>query len=153
MRMRGGSLLLAIAVAACSAQQRTPPTVDEAQAFLAEMTALARAGDFEGLCEVAGDGNCERKLDDAGRDRVPSEAPTVVGARLVPSSTSGDQTSLGGLVLVMCGVDGLGSPYESEMLVFRDPSMTLRAINPVYWHNITVASGGEPITSIPAKSC
>jgi hypothetical protein len=151
MAMRGGIVrvaILAIGVAACSAQpSANPPTLAEAQAFLVEIVALAQRGDFEVLCDMSGDGNCERKLDEAGRDRVPPDGPTIKSVRIVPTTKSGDQTSLGGLVLVMCGIDGLGSPYASEMLVFRDGSATLRAINPIYWGTYTIASGGRTITS------
>ncbi len=138
--------LLAVAVAACSDQQppeADAPTADEAITFLGRLVALAKQGDFEALCAVAGDGNCERKLDDAGRDRVPARPPTVMGFRSLPSTRSGDQTSLGGLVLGLCGIDGLGDRYDSEMLVFRDSDGALRAINPVYWGHTMIAAGGE----------
>lgn len=128
-----------------------PPTVGQASAYLDEIVALARAGDFEALCDLAGDGNCERKLDDAGRDRVPVDPPTISGARLIPDTTSGDLRSLGGIVLVLCGSDAHGEPYESEMLVFRERDR-LRAINPVYWAGIGIAAVGEPVTSIASPS-
>ncbi len=126
--------LLILAVAACSTQaQADPPTSDEAQAFLDELVVLAQQGDFAGLCDLAGDGNCERKLDEAGRDRVPAAAPRVERSELLPTTAAGDQTSVGGRVVVLSGVDALGAPYESEMLVFRDREGTMRAINPAYW--------------------
>lgn len=148
MRARGGFLcvaLLALAVAACSAQPAAgaAPTADEALAFFGRLVALAQKGDFEAFCSVAGDGNCERKLDEAGRDSVPPRPPTVRSIRAVPTTRSGDQTSLGGLVLGMCGTDALGDRYESEMLVFRDGDGTLRAINPVYWGRYTIATRGD----------
>lgn len=148
MGARGGFLhvaVLVLAVAACSAgpSDTRAPTLDEALAFLDRLVALAHQGDLEAFCSIAGDGNCERKLDDAGRDRVPTQPPTVTDVRLVPTTTSGDQTTLGGLVLVMCGRDGLGSRYDSEMLVFRDHDGALRAINPVYWGRDRIATTGE----------
>ncbi len=147
MRACGGFrpvALLALAVVACSAQPPIgAPTVDEALAFLDRLVTLAQKGDFETICSVAGDGNCERKLDEAGRERVPPQPPTVRSIWSVPTTSSGDQTSLGGLVLGMCGIDALGGRYESEMLVFRDGDGTLRAINPVYWGRYTIATRGD----------
>ena len=157
MRVRRASvvwlLFTALAAACGPAAAPGPPTVEQAGAYLAQLVDLARAGDFETLCDMADDGNCERKLDDAGRDRVPIEPPTITGARLVPDTSSGDQRSLGGIVLVLCGIDALGEPYESEMLVFREGER-LRAINPVYWAGNGIAATGEPVTSItPASQC
>jgi len=147
MRTRGGLLgilLVALVIAACNTPKPTsapPPTRDEALSFLAQIVALAQQGDFDALCSMAGDGNCEFKLDDAGRDRVPSAAPTVWSIAGVPTTTNGDQTSLGGIVLGLCGIDALGRGFDSEMLVFRDTDTTMRAINPVYWGQDKVARG------------
>jgi hypothetical protein len=143
-------LPLAIALAAgCGpAVPSGPPTVEQASTYLDEIVALARAGDFQTLCTMTGDGNCARKLDDAGRERVPADPPTIVGARLVPETTSGDQISLGGLVLELCGTDALGEPYESEMLVFREGEH-LRVINPAYWAGAGIAATG--IRSPPSR--
>jgi hypothetical protein len=128
------------------------PTVAEAQGFLARVVSLAQRGDFQGLCAV-GDGNCERSLDLAGRDTVPAEPPAVVGMRVLPTTTNGDQVSIGGLILEICGRDATGKPYHSEMLVFRDGS-ALRAINPVYWGNATIAGGNATAASFAlSASC
>ncbi len=106
----------------------------------------------DALCTVAGDGNCERKLDEVGRDRAPAEPPVVRSSEVVSTTSSSDQASLGGLVLVMCGTDALGSRYESEMLVFRDRDMTLRAINPVYWGGYGIGTGGQTTIRSPAPT-
>ena len=80
-------------------------------------------------------------LEDAGRDAVPPGPPTIVRTGTVPTTSSGDQTSLGGIVFVLCGIDGHGDHYDSEMLVFHDGN-GLRAINPVYWGRTRIA--GSP---------
>ncbi len=151
-------LLVALAIAAmvvgCSspAAVQSTPTLDEAQAFLANVVGLAQRGDFDGLCAL-GDGNCSRSLETAGKNAVPQVPPSVVGARVVPTTTIGDQTSIGGLVLVLCGHDASGAAYNSEMLVFRDAS-GLRAINPVYWDNTKIASGSStPASPQPSGIC
>jgi hypothetical protein len=145
-----------VAVSACAPGRpgagSAEPTVAEAQAFLAQVVALAQHGDFEGLCSI-GDGNCERLLDQAGREAVPREPPAVVGVRFLPTTRTGDQVSAGGVILEMCGRDAAGKPYHSEMLVFRDGS-SLRAINPVYWGNTGIAEGNTTPASIgPTPSC
>ena len=138
-------LVLAVLVAACSSDAPpagTIPKVEEARGFLDRVVELAQAGDFEGLCAI-GDGNCKRHLEDAGRDAVPPGPPTIVRTGTVPTTTSGGQTSLGGIVFVLCGVDGHGDHYDSEMLVFHDGS-GLRAINAIYWGRTRI--DGSPAT-------
>ena len=85
--------------------------------MLDRVVSLAQAGDFEGICSL-GDGKCRRSLETAGRDAVPPDPPTVVGTRNIPTTTTaGDQTHLGGVVLILCGIDANGNHYDSEMLV------------------------------------
>jgi hypothetical protein len=149
------ALLVLCAVSACAVgpdASRAGPTVDEARQFLAQAVALAQRGDFTGLCAI-GDGNCKRSLDMAGRDAVPPAPPTVVGVRILPTTTTGDQVSIGGVVLELCGRDAAGKPYHSEMLVSRDGS-GLWAINPVYWGNTTIAEGNSTAASpAPGPPC
>ena len=138
---------------ACSSEPPagTIPSQEEALGFLGRVVVLARQGDFEAICAI-GDGNCKRHLDDAGRDAVPPNPPVVVRTSIIPTSTtSAGQQSLGGVVLVLCGIDGHGQHYESEMLVFHDGS-GLRAINPIYWGRTRIAGSpgfagsSEPVT-------
>lgn len=144
--------LLVVAVAACGSQLPGPPTFEEANAYLARVVELAQAGDFEGLCAI-GDLNCEEHLRDAGRDSVPPEPPTVVSSTVIPPRQEGDQHSVGGRVLVLCGHDARGEQYVSEMLIFRDGS-DLRAITPVYWGSVGISPnpvGEDP--EAPPISC
>ena len=115
---------------------------------------MAQRGDFDGLCAV-GDGNCGRELDTAGRDAVPPDAPTVAATRALATTTESGQQNIGGMVLVLCGTNGRGEPYRSEMLVFRDGG-TLRGINTVYWDNFAIAANGESTAAspqIPSAGC
>jgi hypothetical protein len=138
-------LALTFLVPACSSgapPAGSIPTVEEARGLLDRTVERAQAGDFEGLCAM-GDGNCMRHLEDAGRDAVPPGPPTIVKTGTVPTTSSGGQTSLGGIVFVLCGIDGHGDHYDSEMLVFHDGN-GLRAINPIYWGRTRIA--GSPAT-------
>jgi hypothetical protein len=148
-RVRLSALLLAAVLQACStAQPAQVPTIAEGQAFLAQVVALAKRNDFEGLCALSDGPNCRVSLDQWGRNTVPSESPSVIGTRAIQPTRDADRTTVGGLVLVMCGRDAAGQPYNSEMLVFRDGSQ-LRAINPIYWGNGTIADGDLTLASPP----
>ena len=113
-------LVFVVLVTACSADAPpagTIPTVEDAREMLDRAVSLAHAGDFEGLCSL-GDGNCRRQLETAGREAVPPDPPTVVDTRTIPTTTTaGNQTHLGGVVLILCGIDANGNHYDSEMLV------------------------------------
>ena len=150
------ALLISMLASACSISQSAgrdgEPTLTEAHGFLRQMVALAQRGDFASLCAF-GDGNCVRSLDAAGRDGVPSEPPTLIGTRFIPTQATGDQVSIGGLVLELSGRDAKGRAYSSEMLVFRDRS-ALKAINPVYWDNTKISGGiATPASPGPSASC
>jgi hypothetical protein len=149
-------LVIAALVTACSLgapPAGTIPTVEEAQGMLDRVVRLARAKDFEGLCSL-GDGNCRRHLDMAGRDAVPPGPPTVVGTRTIPTTTSGDQRNLGGVVLVLCGIDGHGDHYDSEMLVYHS-GRGLQVINPIYWGRTRIGDAANPVTAetFPPVTC
>ena len=145
-------LVLVLAVAACASAgppAGTIPSVEDAQRHLDEIVRLARARDFEALCAL-GDGNCENSLEFAGRDAVPPDPPKIIGTRTIPTTSSNGQQSLGGIVFVLCGIDGRGEPYDSEMLVFNDGDGLL-AINPIYWSRTRIASSPQTETFEPVS--
>jgi hypothetical protein len=149
-------LVIAVVVTACSfgaPPAGTIPTVEEAQGMLDQAVRLARAGDFEGLCSL-GDGNCRRHLEMAGRDNIPPGPPTVVGTRTIPTTTSGDQRNLGGVVLILCGIDGHGNHYDSEMLVYHG-GRGLQVVNSIYWGRTRIGDGANPVTAetFPPVTC
>jgi hypothetical protein len=154
-----GIFLLALAVVATACSSGAPsagtiPTVEQAHRMLDRAVTLARARDFEGLCSL-GDGNCRRHLDMAGRDAIPPDPPTVVGTRAIPTTTTaGNQTHLGGIVLILCGIDANGDHYDSEMLVFHGGN-GLEVINPIYWGRIRIGDSTNPVTAetFPPVSC
>jgi hypothetical protein len=145
---------LAAAAVACAPVASTSaiPTYHEATSFLASVVALAQARDFDRLCGLGG-GTCRSTLQGAGLDAVPATPPGIAGSRVVqPTQGTGGKTTAGGLVLQLCGLDGLGRPYSTEMLVFRDGA-TLLAIEPVYWSGMRIATDpttpGEPALPFP----
>ena len=140
--------LVAGLAAACSfgaPAAGTIPSIAEARGMLDRIVTLARSGDFDELCSVAGDGNCERHLDFAGRDAVPPDPPAIVATRTIPTTRDGDQLSPGGIVLVLCGTNALGDHYDSEMLVFHDGG-GIRVLNPIYWGRTRVGDSSNPVT-------
>jgi hypothetical protein len=148
-------MALAVACSSSAPTAGTIPSINEARDMLEQLVGLARSGDFDELCRIAGDGNCDRLLEDAGRDAVPPVPPIVVATRTIPTSTSSaDQMSLGGVVFVLCGVDGHGSHYDSEMLVFNS-GHGLGVINPIYWGTTRIGDSSNPVTqeTFPPVTC
>ena len=131
----------------------SPPTEAQARATLDRAVELARSGDFAGLCAI-GDGNCERTLVEAGEDAVPALPPTVVGTRVIePRRVGWGRWELGGRVLDVCGTDGRGQPYRTEVLVFQD-GHAMRIINAVYWSRLAIATSDTSATSpMPIAGC
>ena len=150
-------LALVVVVMACSSgapPAGTIPTVDDALRMLDRAVDLARARDFEGLCSL-GDGNCRRHLEMAGRDAIPPDPPVVVGTRTMPTTTTaGDQMHMGGIVLILCGIDANGDHYDSEMLVFHGGN-GLEVINPIYWGRTRIGDSANPVTAetFPPVTC
>ncbi len=155
MTRRGLSTAIAalLALAACSSldgpRPADQPSQDEAVAFLARLVDLTSQGEFEELCGL-GDGNCERHLEMAGIESVPPEPPTVVATRIVADDPASG--AVGGFVLTVCGIDGRGQDYRSEMLIFRDGD-GLRAINPVYWDGVMIADGDTTLPGPEPTGC
>jgi hypothetical protein len=139
---RAAAAALLILVAGCAMPEPTPPqppTEDEAIAFLNELTALALAGDLEGMCDFAGGGNCAHAVENAGGTvAVPEDPPVIAGTRLIPSRQEGEGYSIGGRLLVLCGTDGRQRPYRTEMLVSRYLG-EVYAINAVFWSGANLA--------------
>ena len=151
MRAAASLLILAAMLSACGTLLPGPtpdplPTEDEAIAFLNELTAHALTGDLVGMCALAGS-MCESFVDERGGPAaVPDAPPVLAGTRVIPGTSSGDSGTVGGMLLVLCGTDGLQRSYRTEMLVSRFRG-ELFAINGVYWSgsNLAVSNNtGDP---------
>jgi hypothetical protein len=131
----------------------TPPSavvsLEEARGFLARIVNAAQSGNLDAICQIAdgGNGNCRQYLKDAPAGSAPHLPPVVYGFRTIP--TTDRQT--GGTVLGLCGVDGLGQPYRSEILIFRW-GQGLQAINAVYWRSGGIAQAGDTTAIEPAAT-
>jgi hypothetical protein len=154
LRLRFMGLLAAALLAGCSlvpfGEPEPIPTEAEARTFLAEIVALARSGDFDGLC--ARGSNCRQALDSAGRDAVPPDPPLVVGTRRIEHEQRQGGWSVGGIVLQVCGIDGRGDAYDGEVMVLRSEG-TLTSIGTVYWSGTRIATSnvvGAPRGPAPA---
>jgi len=118
------------------------PTRGEAIAFKDALVSLAQDGDLVGMCALAGS-LCESFVDESGGPAaVPDEPPVLAGTRAIPGTSSGDSSTIGGMLLVLCGTDGLQRPYRTEMLVSRFRG-EMFAINGVYWSGSSLAVSND----------
>jgi hypothetical protein len=139
-------ILIPFLLGACQGQaSEREPTREEAVAFLARAVDLAQRRDFAGLCALGG-GNCEHILEEAGREAVPVNAPTLVADFVLMGTGPENSRSSAGRVLVLCGVSRDGGEYRTEMLVFFS-NAELIAIEPVYWSGITIARDNTTTSS------
>lgn len=145
-----------VAIAACQpigAASAPPPSEADARAYLDSVVALVQSGDLEAVCAL-GSGTCDAELRNADLARRPDEPPTLVGMEIVETVDHGGGASdLGGRLLQLCGVDGSGDPYYSEMLVFRDASGKLISINTLFWLGSRVARSPVVGASTPPSPC
>lgn len=165
--IRTGALIvplfaLVIAMGACEAAATpfvppAPPTEAAALAYLRTVVDIAQRGDAQSLCNL-GSGNCDRALDDAGGlAATPAAFPTVAGSIAIQPTRNADGTaSAGGRLLVVCGIDRRGRPFDSDVLVFYDDDGKLTSIEPVYWSggriDLTDSTGDAGIARPPRRS-
>ena len=117
-----------------------PPSEAEALAYLESVIAVVESGDLSRLCEL-GPGTCESVLDGTDPATIPTTRPLVVSMRVLDSrQEEGGGWRVGGRILEVCGIDGLGHPYASEILVFRAEG-GLIGIQPVFWTGMRIAEG------------
>ena len=146
------SVLLVILLAGCGGiASRTPvppPSEAEALAHLAQVEGVVRSGDLSRLCDL-GSGTCKQILERSDPAMVPNTVPVVVGTRVIPhSDLPGGMWTDGGRVLMLCGRDGLGKRYYSEMLVFFEDGRVISTGTP-YWVGMTIANGTTTEASSP----
>ncbi|HEY7736461.1 MAG TPA: hypothetical protein VH813_06675 [Candidatus Limnocylindrales bacterium] len=117
-----------------------PPTMQAATDYLSTVVDLVLAGRLTELCRL-GSGTCAHTLRNSDPGAVPRTRPIVVGSRIEPSVLRpGGVWSQGGLVLQLCGLDGRGRFYRSEILVFND-GRRLIGKEPVFWVGLRIESG------------
>lgn len=155
--MRGRFVLGAILalVVGCGPGAYTPPpppTEAAALAYLDEVVRLVQSGGVESICSV-GSGTCPHELRAMDPAAVPALPPRVVGTRVLAPKRNPDGTwAIGGRVISLCGVDGRGKPYSSEMLVFSDGNRLI-STNTLYWIGSGVATGDTTGSPMPQARC
>jgi hypothetical protein len=150
--MRGVvAVALVLALPACGMPALTgplpAPSVDDARHLLDEVIEAGIERDWRRLCENAS-GTCEGELGGPQvKVRAPRDVPVVADVAVIEPTVRGEAWSSGGVLFVLCGVDGLGDPYESEVLVFDDGARLI-ATAAVYWVGTRVAFAppGETVT-------
>jgi hypothetical protein len=145
LRVACSLLSLGLAVAACAGPKAyapaTPPSETDSRTLVHQVIDLALARRFDQLCAL-GTPQCTNVLLSTGTDTVPSDSPTIVAVTTVPNKeTSPGTWTPGGILFSLCGLDGKGAPYHSQLLVSENPSGTgLMAMEPVFWGGFTVGS-------------
>ena len=142
--------LLALAGAACTstASPPPPPSDDAGRAFLVELFDRVTSGELGALCEL-GSGTCPHDLRAVEPASAPSQPPEVASSRvLAPIVASGDTWTQGGRLFEVCGSDGLGRRFRSEVLIFETGS-GLRAVNAVFWTGARIATDGTGFGRFP----
>jgi hypothetical protein len=135
----------------------SPPPQAEARNLVNRVVQLTLSHDFDQLCTL-GTPECRQVLHATGTDTAPSTAPAIVGATTVPNQeTSPGTWTPGGVLFSLCGLDGKGQPYHSQMLVFENREGTgLTAMEPVFWGSLTIGStvaGPAPSLSSIWEGC
>ena len=141
-------------VVACIGQPPPPPTEGQARGHLDRIVDIVAGGDLSTICEL-GSGTCAGDLRATDPALVPDAMPIVVGIEAIqPTRRSDGAWDSGGLLLQLCGIDGAGTPYFSEMLVFDAGSGDLRAINTLYWLGMRIARGSTTVgAGAPPPTC
>jgi len=143
MRLIATALLTAVALTGCglSSKPPPPPTEVQARAHLAKVVDVVLNGDVSKICELAS-ATCGIDLRNIDVARIPKQPPVVVGTFVMePAQRPDGAWNGGGFGLQLCGIDGTGKPYASEMLVFEAEAGTLRSINTLYWLGAGIARG------------
>lgn len=148
--MRPSFLCLALLVAGCAmfrgaGDPLPPPQIEDARALLDEIIEAGLDRDWQRLCASAS-GTCEAELADV-QDRAPVEPPVVIAASVHQPIVRDESWTSGGVLFTLCGIDGLGDGYESEVLVFNGGTR-LMATAAVYWTGtqVHIAAPGEAVT-------
>jgi hypothetical protein len=115
-----------------------PPSDLEARNYLRAVVDVVLAGNLGELCRL-GSGTCQQTLDRSDPAAVPRTPPVVVGSHaILPSRRADGRWDAGGRLIQVCGLDGRGQPYASEILVFSEGGRLI-GTEPVFWTGLRVA--------------
>jgi hypothetical protein len=151
----GAWALIVMLAAACGPAAFVPPaapTPEAAQVYLDQVVALVEGGNVASVCSMGG-GTCQHSLEAADPGAIPNTPPRVVGTRvLAPNQHADGSWDVGGRVIQVCGTDGKGDPYFSELLVFYDAGRLI-STNPLFWTRTLVVTGPATAPSAPPNPC
>lgn len=142
-------LLMVLAGVACSdnGEDSDEISVEQATDLLNRAVEYATSHGLDKLCGLSSSSlTCRKQWEDAGEwDAVPAEPPQVVDTYLIPTRKLQDgMTQRGGRLLVVSGIDGMGRPYRTEMLISSGGWLHgLSAMNVVYWSGASIEFDGD----------
>lgn len=151
LQLRRGTLAVTLLVAvliagACAGASQSytpppPPSESAARDLVNQVIDLALSRDFDRLCGL-GTPECKFVLDATGTDTVPTVAPIFASVTTVPNrETSPGTWASGGVLFLLCGLDGKNQAYHSQMLVSVNHQGTgLVAMEPIFWGSLTIGS-------------
>ena len=146
---RAAALALVGLVVACAGRAGPPPPPSRAEALqhLERIIALVQTGDLRNLCDLGGP-TCPMSIDSMDPRTVPRGRPTIAAMRTLEAVDNGDGSWSGaGVIIELCGIDGLGKLYHSDMLIARVRGQIV-ATEPAYWLGIKIAS--DPVVGPPS---
>jgi hypothetical protein len=123
------------------------PSDAAARTVVQRMTELVAASDWDGLCALYS--NCPDILDGQAKLAAPATPPLILGTADV--SDSGN--TQGGRAVYLCGPDGNGRAYRTDILIFG-PDDDPVVITPVFWWAGWSSSMTAPgPTPVPNAAC
>jgi len=150
--MRRPCLVLALVAAlGCVSPSRgpdqdVPPTEGQALEHLQSLIALVEAGHAGSICDLGGP-LCKDFVEPFDAARVPTTRPLLLEVRTIPAVAVGEGKWRGSYVRIeVCGVDGRGDPYRSEMMVYWNRGRIV-STQPAYWLGMIIAD--DPVVGAP----
>lgn len=137
-------VLVVLSVSACGLKSNGSDdiSVEQATDFLNRAVEYATSHDLNKLCGLSSSSlMCQTQWKDAGEwAGVPEEPPVIVDTYLIPTKKfKNGMRQQGGRLLILCGIDGMGKPYRTEMLVFSGGQRHgLKATNVIYWSGASI---------------
>ena len=145
-RLVAGTLVLLLA--ACGPQASAPeaPTTEQALAHVEALIKLVESGGASRICDFGGP-TCHDSVDPLDPRAFPTTRPKITNVRLVPRVDHPDGTWSNAYVRVdLCGLDGRGQTYHSEMMVYWNRGRIV-STEPAYWLGLGIADG--PVVGAP----
>lgn len=145
-RLVSGALVLLLV--ACGSQANAPeaPTIEQALAHVDAIVHLVESGGASRVCDFGGP-TCSDLVEPFDPGAVPTTRPKITSVRLVPRVDHDDGTWSSAYVRVeLCGLDGHGETYHSEMMVYWNRGKIV-STESAYWLGFGIAD--DPVVGAP----